>query len=770
MSVVAEVEVESALPGAPPPADSAPPQVRLFGIRHHGPGSALALRRALQSWWPDIVLIEGPREAEAIAHLAAHPHMQPPVTMLGYSLDHPERAVFYPFASFSPEWVALRWAADGDVPVRYIDLALTHVMADRPAAQQTALVEGEPRPADPLAALAAAAGYDDAERWWEDVVEHRDEAGGEGAFAAIAEAMTMLRSAYEPDLVPPELTEQRREAQMRTGIRTAIAEGFGKIAVVCGAWHVPALANAADPKRARADATLLRGMPKAKVAITWVPWTHRRLATASGYGAGVTAPGWYHHLFTHPGPDTIATWFTLAARVLRAADYSASAADVVEATRLANSLASLRGRPLAGLVETDDAARAVLGDGTDTPMRLISNELVVGTLIGRVPAHTPMVPLARNLALEQKRCRLKPQADDRTLELDLRKSLDLERSRLLHRLGVLRVPWGRLAEGRGSAGTFRETWTLRWEPELEVRLIEASASGTTVAAAARAAVAQRAAGADTLAELTGTIELCLLADLTEPLDGIVRLVSDRAALDTDISHLMEALPALARTVRYGDVRGTSAQALATVLHGMVVRIAAGLLPSCSDLDSDAAEAMSRSINDTRSALSLLADADLFALFHGALAGLVERDRVHAALQGRATRLLADAGQMAPDAVELRVSRALTPGTPPSDGAAFVEGFLGGSGTVLVHDSDLLALIDRWLATLATEAFIEILPLLRRTFGTFEVAERRQIGEHIRTGASPVDSAGVDSLDALRVAAGLHTIAALLGAPHAAGVS
>jgi len=376
-----------------------------------------------------------------------------------------------------------------------------------------------------------------------------------------------------------------------------------------------------------------------------------------------------------------------------------------------------------------------------------------------------MIPLARNLVLEQKRYRLQPVAGPKSLELDLRKPLDRARSRLLHRLLLLRVPWGSEAEGRRSVGTFRETWDLLWEPELEVRLIEASGLGTTVQAAAEAAVVQRALGAGSVAELTAAIENCLLADITDPLAGIVKLVAERAALDADISHLMDSLPALARTVRYGDVRGTDARALTDVLGGMVVRIAAGLVPACTGLDTDTAEAMGRRIDETRSALSLLADAELFEKFHTAVHELVERDRVHASLQGRATRLLADAGVLAADHVERRMSRALSPGTPPTDGAAFVEGFLGGSGTMLVHDADLLGLIDRWLATLDPDAFIETLPLLRRTFATFEVAERRQIGERVRTGTSPLDGGDGNLLDPERVAAGLHTIALMLGAPQ-----
>lgn len=744
--------------------------VRLYGIRHHGPGSALALRRVLLGDPPDVVLVEGPREADAIVSLVADPAMRAPVTLLGYELGHPDNAVFYPFASFSPEWVALQWAADARVPVRFIDLALANTLANWPVEVQTTLDDaqrdvhysGEQRPRDPLGDLAHAAGYDDAERWWEDVVEHRD---GSSLFEAVSDAMTVLREAYEPDFVPSDPVESRREAQMRTGIRTAIRDGFTRIAVVCGAWHVPALFNATDLNQTRSDTALLRGMPKTKVAVTWVPWTHRRLAAATGYGAGVTSPGWYHHLFAHPGSDTVARWFSEAARVLRTADYATSAADVVEATRLATALASLRGRPLAGLAEVDDAARAVLGDGTDTPMRLLSNELVVGTVIGQVPPHTPMVPLARNLALEQKRLRLAPEAAPRLLELDLRKPRDLSRSRLLHQLIVLRVPWGREVDGRRSVGTFRETWQLCWEPELPVRLIEASAMGTTVHSAAAAALLQRAGESASLGELTAAVERCLLGDLVSILPNLVQLIADRATLDLDISRLMAAVPALARTLRYGDVRGTDARTLAAVLAGMISRISAGLALACVHLDDDSAAAMGVHMLETQAALSMLGrlDADdLLAVFHRALGEVIDRDAVHASLQGRATRSLADAGRLGATDVDHRVARALSRGTPPTDGAHFVEGFLGSSGTVLIHDTDLLGVVDRWLATLDPQSFIETLPLLRRTFATFERAERRQIGDQIRGVQGLHRFRGVLELDAARVAAGLATIAQLLG--------
>jgi hypothetical protein len=738
--------------------------VRLLGIRHHGPGSARAVETALAGTPPDIVLIEGPADAEGVLPLAADIDMRPPVALLGYVLDRPERAVFSPFASFSPEWVALTWALRAGVPVRFIDLPVKLSLAEQADAGQLALAEAQ-RPVDPISDLAQAAGYDDPERWWEDVVEHGQ---GAGPFDAIGHAMTVLRARHEPTGEPDDPQERRREAHMRQAIRAARSEGHHDIVVVCGAWHVPALTRVDDPadaKLAKADAAVLRGLPKVKAAVTWVPWTHRRLATATGYGAGVTAPGWYHHLHRHAGPDVIARWFAEAARVLRAADHPASAADVVEATRLANALAVLRGRPLAGLTEVDDAARAALGQGHDTVMRLLSNELVVGAEIGEVPASTPMVPLARSLAAEQKRCRLKPEGSAKVLELDLRQPMHLARSQLLHRLTLLGVPWGREAEGRRSAGTFRETWQLRWEPEHEVRLIEVSGLGTTVVTAAVAAVlqqAQQSGDAGGLGELTGLLERALLAGLDDAVPPLLAMVGDRAAVATDVARLMEALPPLARTIRYGDVRRTDAEALQQVTAGIVSRVCAGLVPACTGLDDDGSAAMATLVRDTQAALSLLGAVDELATFHAALAEVVERDRVHGVVQGLATRLLADAGVLDPDHTERRVSRSLSAGTPALEAAAFVEGFLGGSGTVLVHDPLLLGVIDRWLATLHAEAFTQTLPLLRRTFGSFEAAERRAIGDRVRTGEAPATHRAEIGLDPERVALALATVGSLLG--------
>ncbi|GIH92644.1 DUF5682 family protein [Planobispora siamensis] len=898
--------------------------VSVLGVRHHGPGSARSLREELERLKPDIVLIEGPPEADGLVDLAAEPDMEPPVALLAHVPGEPAKAAFWPFAVFSPEWQAIRYAVGAGVPVRFCDLPAVHSLALPEREPQVPDEAGAPDPGaetgpagqpgaggrdessgeagdreravriDPIGELARAAGYDDPERWWEDAVEHR----GDTPFQVIAEAMTAVREGYVPDE-----HEARREAFMRRTIRKAVRDGFERVAVVCGAWHVPALAGR-DGGRAwgaglptgKADDALLRGLPKVKAEMTWVPWTYGRLAAWSGYGAGVTSPGWYHHLFASPDRP-VERWLTEAAGLLREEDLPVSSAHVIEAVRLARSLAVLRGRPLAGLAEVTEAVRAVLCEGDGLPVELIQRRMVVGERLGHVPDTTPMVPLQRHLREEQRRLKLKAEALDREIDLDLRKPLDLDRSRLLHRLRLLGVGWGTPRESR-SKGTFRESWMIAWRPEFDLDLIEASAWGTTVPAAATARVRDLAKGGAghgggaqgnnapggggsggpggsgpggpggpgvpgrpgapggpgrsggsggpgrsggpggvSLADLTGLVERCLLADLQEALPDVLDALSERAALDGDVTHLMAALPAMVRAQRYGDVRGTPAAGLAVIVDAMLTRICVGLGGAVTALDDDAARDLLGHVDAVHAAVGLLdADADVGAdarrspgsaagsdepgsaadhgpsgvsgglsagsgergpavssspggggspessggapagqgddpvrerpkeRWLGALRAVSGRRDLHGLIEGRLVRILLDAGDLDAERAGRRMSRAMSAGHPPARVAAWIEGFVSGGGLLLVHDARLLGLVDGWLTGLSPEAFVDVLPLLRRTFGAFAAPERRSIGERVRSLATGEGPGGdeVEEIDEERAAAAVRTVLAILG--------
>ncbi len=718
-------------------------RVRVFGIRHHGPGSARSVRQGLDEFSPDVVLIEGPSDADPLVMLAASESMKPPIALLAYATGEPSKAAFWPFAVFSPEWQALQWAAKNGVQARFCDLPAFNVLAD----QGIRTV----REGDPLSELAAAAGFDDTERWWDSVIES---SSGADSFDAITEAMEALR-----ETVPIDEETAHREAYMRQVLRKTLKDGAERVAVVCGAWHAPALVGALGP--AAPDARILKGMSKVKTSLTWVPWTHSRLASASGYGAGITSPGWYHHLFT-ANDKTITRWLTKVARVLRDEDLPISSAHVIEAVRLADTLAALRSRPLAGLSEVTEATRSVMCDGNDVLLDLITRRLVVGEALGTVPEETPTVPLEADLRARSKTLRLKQQAGAKNLDLDLRRDIDVERSQFLHRLGILEIDWGTPADSEvRSTGTFRETWALQWKPEFSVSVIEASLWGTTVAAAAASRVVSKINEPDiTLASLIGLLESSLLANLPAALSAVLESVKTVAALDHDVSHLMAALPTLTRTLRYGDVRGTDVTALIDVADSLLIRICTGLAVAVTGLDDPSAEEFRDHLDKVHSAVMVRDDRDASARWLQAMAGVIDRDDVNGLLVGRMVRLLRDSGSITETAAAQRLSRALSVGSAPTAKAGWVDGFLGGGGLVLVHDRALLTLIDTWVRQLREQDFIDTLPLLRRTFGAFEAGERRAIGQAVRGGRRVETTV---ETDARRGRAAMAVVAEILGA-------
>ncbi|MDR2762380.1 MAG: DUF5682 family protein [Planctomycetaceae bacterium] len=808
--------------------------LNIFGIRHHGPGCSRSLNAALETLQPDILLVEAPPEGEEIIELAANPEMIPPVAMIVYPPDKPDAAVFYPFASFSPEWNAIQFALKKNIPLRFIDLPYKHRFAldetetekeiekekiskqKNNDANSTNSPDSQSQDAnspdanidansdnddakisaadksfaqqiidDPLGVLSQAAGFDDNETWWEQVIE---QSKGESIeiFNGIFEAMFALRERVNAELDENkqdvnnfcnensdggndstdnkrnensggfdarffrDRCEVYRESWMRQCVRKALSEGFRKIAVVCGAWHAPVLNVISDSESLtkltpteKADDFLLRKLPKSKlkVSVTWTPWTFSRLAYRSGYGAGVVSPGWYEHLWTTPDRAAL-RWISLAARLLRAESFDASAANIIEAVRLADSLASLRNRPAVGLAEVNESILTTLCRGDFMPLNLIRRKLETGYKIGSVPKETPAVPLLRDIEAEQKRLRMKVSEEIISIDLDLRKESDRAKSRLLHRLNLIGVEWGKLGgEQVRSLGTFHEFWQLQWQVEFVVRIIESNVLGNTIESAVSGAVRGRSETIKTLPELTALIEAALKAEVSAAaIDELLERLRNESAVSTDTSGLMLAIPSLSNILQYGDVRGTKAKNLEPVYNAIFERILASLVLASSALDDEAAAKRVVEINVIQDSLRLYSTETRRKDWQGVLVKMSKSDVVHGLLRGRCTRILYEDGVMSEEDLGRSIGLAVTTTVEAIKVAQWMQGFLYGSGQLLLQYDLLWGILNLWLSSLSEEKFKELLPLLRRAFSEFSMPEIRMMSEKVKKLGLPNNSA------------------------------
>ena len=754
------------------------PNLHIFGIRHHGPGSAHSVQRALVDLQPDIILVEGPADANDMLHWLGHAELEPPVSLVIYSPDQPRRAAQFPFAEFSPEYQAIRFGVQNDIPVRFMDLPQANMLASTAKLRMPE--------AEPFVRLAQAAGHISYEQWWNQMFEQRRD--NRKIFSAIQTMIGALRAEAERERLAPDEMEaeelaglrlaDQREAHMRQSIRAAQAEGHHTMAIVCGAWHGPAVTASATnfaPERATSDAELLANMPRIETEAAWVPWTYGRLSTFAGYGAGVPSPGWYHHLWTMTQQESTPTdisihWLTKVANLLRDERLDASAAHVIESVRLAEALAALRGIPYPGLLELNEATLTVICGGDPKPVQLIQKKLIVGERMGAVPSDSPMVPLQRDLYEQQRQLRLRPEPEQSILNLDLRNEMHLKRSHLLHRLRLLNIPWGEPMPIRGKSGTYREVWKLLWKPELSVRVIEANVWGNTVRDAAAEFAQDSADKADDLPALTLLLDQIILAELPDVIKHLMERIEEQSATSSDVPHMMEALPPLVRVLRYGSVRQTDTKMIQHVVDGLLTRICVGLPVACRSLNDDAAADMYDRLNSVHSLVQTLRDQAHGKAWTEALTTLADQEGMHGLIAGRCCRLLLDGSIFSADEVKVRLEGILSQRTLTEKASEqlmqtgfWLEGFLKGSGLLLLHDRTLWQLIDQWVVAVEDENFLQVLPLLRRTFTSFNSTVRQQIGDRVRHGEQRTrKTAAPVAFDHEQANAVLPMVARLLG--------
>jgi hypothetical protein len=434
-----------------------------------------------------------------------------------------------------------------------------------------------------------------------------------------------------------------------------------------------------------------------------------------------------------PGAEEFASaWQSRTAFKLREEGYTAPTASAIEATRLALGLASLRDLPMPGIAEMREASLSAMCEGNPIPLAVLERKLYVGESVGEIGDRVPQNPLARDLAQWQRKTRLKPQDLELEIKLDLRSEAGLLKSTLLHRLNLIRVPWGRLVDAQAGRGTFREIWVIEWKPEYSVRLAEALVHGVTIEQAAARWTLSDARDTNSITELATLIQNALVADLRDAAASCIERLQAAAVNSSDITDLMKAVAPLIRVLRYGTARRLPEEELRSLIVSLSVEINAGARISSRGLDEDTAAARLAAMEDYDEGLRLFGDDGLVSSWQSELGRIVVDDQVTSSIAGLSLRRLHDLRVW--DALKVATEFERHTGSPqPKESGAFLEGFLRGGSEVLLQDEPLLQLLDAWICELSETDFTDLLPLLRRTMSDFDTVVRRRLLEKIKSG-------------------------------------
>jgi hypothetical protein len=708
----------------------------IFGVRHFSPAAGIHVRRALDDAKPEVVLIEGPSDATDLLKHLADRRTVPPVALLAFTKERPVRSLVYPFSSYCAEWVALRWAMETKREVRFIDLPAGVFLARR-REQETANAKEEKPPKDdsqaylddPYEEIARLAGEQDHHTWWERQFEHAPDVASYRD--AILEFGRGLREVRQGD--PMEAENLLRESFMRREIARAVKDP-SKAAIICGAFHAPALEG---PVMTDEEAGKL---PRVEVVLTLMPYSYPRLSSQSGYGAGNHAPAYFEKLHEETARGTPgrlrSRYFAEIARSLRQGGIVRSSAEVIEAVRLAEGLATLNGSHAPALRDLRDAAVTLLGQGERAPLEKAISEVEIGSSIGRLPPGVTRTALQDDFHHFLESLKLdKYLADkDQTLELDLREDrhaktkeaafLDRRRSTFLHRLNVLEVGFGSTL-ARNQQGTAKEKWNLRWKPECEMALAERSLLADSIETGAALALSNRLAEAKDVGEAAAILLRAAECELADALSKALVRVQELTVDEAGFGPASVGIANLVELVRYGSVRDVDPAPLRPILSQLYLRATLLAFGSCV-CDDDAAK-LARHAMDRVQDAAFLGEPDLPPdRWVDALRQISASDDRNAFLSGYATALLIERGRMTDEEIDREVSKRLSPGTEPSVGVGWFEGLVQRNRAALFLRPSLWASLHNYVDPLTDEEFKASVLYLRRAFSSFAQGEIRRV--------------------------------------------
>lgn len=711
----------------------------LFGVRHLSPAAAYHVRKSLQKTKPDLILIEGPSDLTEQMHWICHKKTKPPVAIMAYTKQIPVRTILYPFAVYSPEYQAILWAFEHDVPCRFMDLP-----------SDVFLAIGERKQTEEIQQIT----QEEIQDTTESVYEKLETLTGEPHDIFWERYFEQLDSAYDTAtaVFGKELRENTqddkwytaentiREAYMKKVIVDAEKEGFENIFCVCGAYHVSGLEEN-EPMTEKE----VKHLPKLESASTLMPYSYYRLSKRGGYGAGNQAPAYFELLWNDRKSrkgiaQTAYSYLTRLADAHRKAGNLTSSAEVIEAVRLSQVLAQMRGSKYPVLADLKDAAMTCIGHGHFSEIAVASAKVEIGNKIGALPDGVSRTSIQDDFYRQLKDLNLEKYRtmEVQTLDLDLRERLrvksekaaflDLRRSFFLHRLRVLGVSFATLQNRKQDGANWGEYWNVWWNPEAEIEIVEAALLGDTVENAASFALKERADKSQNISDAAMIFQDAFLCGMPNAasyaLSVLQRLAVDTAAI-TEISKTTQNL---SYVIRYGDLRKFDPEPIIPLLEQLYLRACLTLEDACNCDDkaaNDVMESIER-LNQVQRDNENLDEQRWLTL----LETVSDRDDINTRCSGFAMATLIERGKVSEDLLAKEVSRRLSKGVPADLGAGWFEGLAKKNRYALIARLSLWKQLNQYLDTLDDEAFRRALVFLRRAFADFSGMEKNDIAENL----------------------------------------
>lgn len=730
-------------------------QVVYFPVRHHSPACALHLRRTIERFRPELILIEGPSDSAELLPYIADEQSVPPFCIY-YSYDDKDGKVseekekyraYYPFLAYSPELVAIREGARSHTPVRFIDLPyalrLINKIEEEPQTQFYYNENKEYEVNTYTAMIARKAGCRSFAEFWESRFE---------LDAANLETQAFVRNlfhlGYFMRLATPEneislKEDQLRETYMAEEIRKALPDNK-KILVVAGAFHISGLIEALQSDKKPS----LKTCNREHVASYLMPYTFKEADSKSGYAAGMPFPAFYQEVWEKiekqkkdPFASTVLEYIIKTARYARKTQMI-SLPDEINALNMARSLAVLRGKQSTGVYELLDGVRScfVKGDlnATSTFEVDFLYRLLSGMGTGKIADNDCIPPVVHEFRVLCSLHRLKTSTIERQeVTLDIIKNpAHYRKSRFLHQMEFLETGFATLQSGpdyvnQKNKNLVREQWICRYATGVETRLIDLSVYGATLSQVCNSLIEKNFKDnmtAEELGKLLLSVQVMGIEGFYLQYEDAIRLVVESEGNFINLCKLINSLLYLANMQQLmdGNIQPVIAELARTAFKGAVV-----LIPS---LKSTTEEEEQEICEQMRNLYSFTMDAKGWfdtAAFIAAVEKVLNDSFSNSRLFGLCLAIHYKEGRTGQATFCQQIAAYLESSiTHPEQAASFICGLFLIARDVLFVDPHILEAINRVIANADQETFLTILPNLRYAFTGFLPAEISRLGQQV----------------------------------------
>ncbi|SHO44075.1 DUF5682 family protein [Anaerocolumna xylanovorans] len=727
-----------------------------FPVRHHSPACAYHLKKVIEGYDPDCILVEGPVNANELLEIMTQEDTRAPIAIYysyrdtkGYvSEEKEDYKCYYPFLDYSPELVAVREGMKRGVPVEFIDLPYREMLIASEKGRGLLKPEEKNNYNDDyllsrnkyIEQLVAKAGLRSFDELWEKYFEINgmQESSSQFVRHMLAYCVLSRHHSKEADLEAEGCLS--REAYMAERIRKKEKE-YKKLLIVTGGFHTPALVKLSRDKNSPKEYPL-HAVEKGSEGTYLMAYSMEACDSLNGYASGMPYPGYYQDIYEEAEKqnpkafeETALKYLVATGGAIRKKEGGLSAYDEICAYSMLMGLASLRGKETPGIYELFDSVlscfvKGEYGPSTEMPLRILKEKLT-GNGVGSLCKNAGTPPIVQDF---EKRCQ--------EFKLNIRQTLPSEVtleifasdrhraiSKFFYQMEFLNTGFAVKTKGpnlrtKRDKNLIREIWKYKWSSQVVAALIDVSVSGASIAEACTTIAVKKMK--EEMNSREGTLLLTQMYEMgmKEQLPGILYRMEGILCNDGDFFSLVEALSGLIMLEEQNRLYRTEFEFKGLI--GSAGDRIIFLLPLMSGLkEEDILPAMT-ALKTLYQLIQREEYRERQELFYEALKKLLQEE-VQAGLEGCIRGILYGSGLSEVSEIE-RVCYGYMAGTHEKliSGAKLFRGlFFTARDLVFVGDS-FITMIDSFLEKLSEEDFMAILPELRMAFGYFTPREIDEI--------------------------------------------